>query len=210
LTWRAFDSDGASKSWTALKPILDECLRRPLLNSLVLAGGQPKCMAPLLNQDGFNPAPSLVRCAAPTWSSGPVGMVHFGVAAGILAATAPSRSRSIARDNPVVTARLRSSGRPTRSRRSPVAVGEVLPEEATSLGGSSVHAARLSTWWKQPGGSLTRPPQLNPRRRRTACPSGPLQNRPFCRGNSGAAPVVYQFGRSKQRQRKWPASAFRN
>ena len=80
-----------------------------------------------------------------------------------------------------------------RSRQSPVAVGEALPEEATSLGGSSVRAARPSTWWKQPGGSLTRPQQLNSRRRRTASPSGPSQNRPFCRGNSGTASVVYQF-----------------
>src|ERR1017187_1549761 len=75
-------------------------------------------------------------------------MVRSGAPAGTLAATAPSRSGSTARDNPVVTARLRSSIRTTRSHRSQ---GRV---EATSLGGSSVQAARLSTWWKRPGGSL--------------------------------------------------------
>jgi hypothetical protein len=83
-------------------------------------------------------------------------MVRSGAPAGTLAATAPSRSGSTARDNPVVTARLRSSIRTTRSHRSQgrVEAGEALPEEATSLGGSSVQAARLSTWWKRPGGSL--------------------------------------------------------
>src|ERR1035438_2787381 len=83
------------------------------------------------------------------------GYARFGAAAAILAATTPSRSRA--------TARLRSSIRTTRSRRSRgrEKAGEALPEEATSLGGSGVQAARLSTWWKRPGGSLTRPARLN-------------------------------------------------
>src|ERR1035437_7561801 len=92
-------------------------------------------------------------------------MVRFGAAAGILAAAAPSRSRSITLDSPVVTVGLRSSIRPTRSRRRRGL------EEAISIGGSGVPAARPSTWWKQLGGSLTRPARLNPRRTSLADPA---------------------------------------
>src|ERR1039458_5930902 len=104
-------------------------------------------------------------------------MVRSGAAAAILAAAAPSRSRSITLDSPVVTVGLRSSIRPTRSRLSPAVV--------ISLGGSSVQAARLSTWWKQPDGSLTRPALLNPLQPRSFRPIGSTENGPSCPGNSG-------------------------
>src|ERR1017187_10717294 len=61
-------------------------------------------------------------------------MVRFGAAAGIPPATAFSRSRSTTLDSPVVTAGLRSSVRPTRSRRRRGL------EEAISSGGSGVPA----------------------------------------------------------------------
>jgi hypothetical protein len=66
--------------------------------------------------------------------------------------------------HPAATARLRSSIKPTRSHRSQgrVEAGEALPEEVTSLSGSSVQAARLSTWWKRPGGSLALTAQSEP------------------------------------------------
>src|ERR1035441_2326175 len=85
------------------------------------------------------------------------------------------------------TARLRSSIKPTRSRRSRgrEKAGEALPEEATSLGGSNALDARRSIWWKQPGGCSTRPAPLNPRQRRTFRPTGPPENGPSCLGNSG-------------------------
>ena len=107
------------------------------------------------------------------------GYARFGAAAAILAATTPSRSRA--------TARLRSSIKPTRSRRSRgrEKAGEALPEEATSLGGSNALDARRSIWWKQPGGCSTRPAPLNPRQRRTFRPTGPPENGPSCLGNSG-------------------------
>src|ERR1019366_34813 len=106
-------------------------------------------------------------------------MVRFGAAAGILTAAGLSRSRSITLDSPVVTVGLRSSIRPTRSRRSR---GQ---EEATSPGGSSVRDPRLSTWWKQPGGSATRPAGLNPPQPRAVRPIGPPEIGPSCLGNSG-------------------------
>src|ERR1035437_2340794 len=150
------------------------CLRRPLLNSPVLAGGQPEC-TPTLNQERFNPASSHFGCAAPTRGSELGGSVRFGAAAGILAAAAPSRSRSITLDSSVVTMGLQSSIKPTRSRRSR---GR---EEAISPGGSSVQDARLSTWWKQPDGSLTRPARLNPRRTSLVDPpSGPAKATHIC------------------------------
>src|ERR1039458_10345225 len=77
-----------------------------------------------------------------------------------------------------------------------VEAGEALPEEATSLGGSSVQAARLSTWWKRPGGSLSRPARLNPRQRRSFRTIGLPENRPSCPGNSGRLRSFNQFGRS--------------
>jgi len=111
-------------------------------------------------------------------------MVRFGVAAAIPVATALNRSRSITWDNPVVTVGLRSSVGPIPNHRSPVAAGEALPEEATSLGGSSVQPARLFTWWKRPGSSLTRPALLGPLQPRTFRPIGSPENRPSCLGNS--------------------------
>jgi len=153
----------------------------------VLAGGQPEC-TPTLNQERFNPASSLVRCVAPPRWSEPVGMVRSGAAAAILVATALSRSRSITLDSPVVTVGLRSSIRPTRSRLSP---GVVI-----SLGGSRVHAARLSTWWKQPGGSLTLPTRLNRLQPRAVRPIGSPEDGPSCPGSSRRLRSFNQFGRS--------------
>jgi len=105
-------------------------------------------------------------------------MVRFGAAAAIPVATGPSRSRSITRDSLVVTVGLRSSVGPIPScqRRGRV--------EATSLGGSSVQPARLFTWWKRPGSSLTRPALLGPLQPRTFRPIGSPENRPSCLGNS--------------------------
>src|ERR1035437_6622375 len=106
-------------------------------------------------------------------------MVRFGAAAGILAAAAPSRSRSITLDSPVVTVGLRSSIKRTRSRRSRDR------EEATSLGGLSVQAARPFTWWKHPGGSLTLPTRLNRLQPRAVRPIGSPEDGPSRPADSG-------------------------
>ena len=112
----------------------------------------------------------------------------FWAAAGILTAAGLSRSRSITLDSPAVTAGLRSSVRPTPSRRSPAVV--------TSRGGSNAQAAKRSTWWKQPDGSLTRPALLNPLQPRPFRPIGSPETRPSCPGNSRTASAVNQFGGS--------------
>jgi ssDNA-binding Zn-finger/Zn-ribbon topoisomerase 1 len=81
--------------------------------------------------------------------------------------------------HPVVTARLRSSIKRTRSRRSRDR------EEATSLGGLSVQAARPFTWWKQPGGSLTLPTRLNRLQPRAVRPIGSPEDGPSRPADSG-------------------------
>ena len=100
--------------------------------------------------------------------------------------------------HPAATARLRSSIRTTRSHRSQgrVEAGEALPEEATSRGGSSVHAARLSTWWKRPGGPLAltaRLSHLQPQTFRQICSP---EKGPRYPGSSRRLRSFNQFGRS--------------
>src|ERR1017187_2742542 len=100
--------------------------------------------------------------------------------------------------HPAATARLRSSIRTTRSHRSQgrVEAGEALPEEATSLSGSSVQAARLSTWWKRPRGPLAltaRPSHLQPQTLRQICAR---EKGPRYPGNSRRLRSFNQFGRS--------------
>ena len=100
--------------------------------------------------------------------------------------------------HPVVTARLRSSIKRTRSRRSRdrEEAGEALPEEATSLGGLSVQAAWPFTWWKQPGGSLTLPTRLNRLQPRAVRPIGSPEDGPSRPADSGRLRSFNQFGRS--------------
>jgi len=67
------------------------------------------------------------------------------------------------------------------------------PGEATSSGGSSALAARLSTWWKRPDGSLMVPARLNPRQRRTVRMIGSPENVPSCPGTSGQLRSLTSF-----------------
>ena len=100
--------------------------------------------------------------------------------------------------HPAATARLRSSIRTTRSHRSQgrVEAGEALPEEATSLDGSSIQAARLSTWWRRPGGSLTLTARLNRLQPRAVRPIGSPEDGPSRPADSGRLRSFNQFGRS--------------
>ena len=91
------------------------------------------------------------------------------------------------------------AGQPCRHCRTPVVrqthakPPKPRPEEATSLGGSSALAARRSTWWKQPDGSLMVPARLSHRQRRKLRPNGSPANVPSCPGTSGQLRSLTSF-----------------
>src|ERR1017187_4784465 len=125
-------------------------------------------------------------------------MVRFWAAATIRVATTPSRSRSTARDTLPPPPGSGPPSEPREAHRSQgrVEAGEALPEEATSLGGSRVQAARLSTWWKRPGGPLAltaRLSHLQPQTFRQICSP---EKGPRYPGSSRRLRSFNQFGRS--------------